>query len=346
MNQAAMASVDTADLISQLTLDAYARSGQSGSRSYTKRLCIFVGLGLCTALAAYAWLSGSVNSTNKTVVVKGEAIDSRHVQKGLAVAVSSSVVLQATGYVSVRRQAEISSRQSGLLVQFNKEGGDYVNAGEVLAQLDNTILSTQVSLARARVLSMQALSDELALVNNEAQLNWQRVETLATRQLVSVTARDKAQLGYRRASAQLVRGQRDTIVAQHELTLAEQRLAETIITAPFSGTIIETRMHRGEIISSAGFGRREVLCVLADLSTAEIEVDINESQINRIAQGQAVEAYFTAYPDSKIDAKVSGLIPSADRTRGTVRVRIALLEQDSRILPDMAVQVSFLHFDS
>jgi RND family efflux transporter MFP subunit len=181
---------------------------------------------------------------------------------------------------------------------------------------------------------------------NEAKLNFDRNNTLVQKQLVSQSAFDLAKANYESLRAQL--NNREEIVKVNEKLIAQQKqnLDDYILRAPFAGVVIAKTSQPGEMISpiSAGSGfTRTGICTLVDMTSLEIEVDVNESYIQRVHAGQLAEAVLEAYPEWKIPAKVAAIIPTADRQKATVKVRVAFQNLDPRILPDMGVKVSFLN---
>jgi RND family efflux transporter MFP subunit len=257
----------------------------------------------------------------------------------------SASVLDATGYVTARREATVSAQITGTLTEVLIEEGDHVKDGQVLARLEETSQRASLAQAQAQLHSAQAL-----LVQFQAQLTQdlrdvKRAEDLVQRKLVSEQAVEQARTLVDTQSAQL-EGQRKQIeVAAANVQSAEVQLGYTTIRAPFTGVVIAKAAQVGEIVSpfSAGGGfTRTGIGTLVDMDSLEIEVDVNEAYINRVTPHQPVDSVLNAYPDWKIPSHVIAIIPTADRSKATVKVRIGLDLKDDRIVPDMGVRVSFL----
>ena len=225
------------------------------------------------------------------------------------------------------------------------EEGEHVKAGQVLARLDDSALQASVSQARAQLASAQALALQIEAQLAQAQRDTQRAQDLIERQLVSQQALEAAQTQQATLDAQLQAQQRQIEVAEAALRGAQVQLDYCTVRAPFAGVIVAKAAQAGEIISpiSAGGGfTRTGVGTIVDMDSLEIEVDVNEAYINRVQPGQRAQALLDAYPDWNIPAHVVAIIPTADRNKATVKVRVALDQKDPRILPDMGVRVSFL----
>lgn len=243
--------------------------------------------------------------------------------------------LVASGYVVARRQATVAAEVTGRLLEVRVEEGQRVRRGEVLAVLEPTLARADVESARARANAAEA---DLA----EAQRVLDRTRALSEQGFASDAALTAAQSRYDLALAQ-------RNASRSDARRASAQLARYEIRAPFAGVVVNKSAQPGEIISpvSAGGGfTRTGVCTIVDMSSLEIEVDVSEAYIARVAEGQRVEAVLDAYPDVTFPAHVIATIPSADRSRATVRVRIGFDQLDPRILPEMAISVRFLDSQS
>jgi len=252
-------------------------------------------------------------------------------------------LLNATGYVTARREATVSSKVTGKILEVLVEEGKRVEVGEILARVDDSNTAASLRLAQAQVDSArQALAEtdaNLAL----AELDFRRQRELAEKNIISPSDLDRAESG-----ARALRGRRDRLladiaVAERQVDVWKQQLDDTIIRAPFAGIVTSKNAQPGEMISpmsSGGFTRTGV-CTLVDMSSLEIEIDVSESYINRVEPSQSVVATLDAYPDWRIPAHVIAIIPTADRQKATVKVRVGFDQLDPRILPDMGVKVAF-----
>ena len=254
-------------------------------------------------------------------------------------------VLDATGYVVARRQATVSSKATGKVVQVLIEEGDQVTEGQLLASLDDSIPRAQFELAQSRHVSSQAALAELDVALKQVQLDLDRTQGLADRNLASAADLDRDLLSVEALIARLERARKDILVSERSMAVQKHLLDDMQIRAPFDGVVIAKAAQPGEMISpvSAGGGfTRTGICTIVDMESLEVEVDVNESYINRVSAGQPVEVSLNAYPDHKFPANVIAIIPAADRNKATVRVRISFLGKDERVLPDMGVRVAFL----
>jgi len=275
--------------------------------------------------------------------------------RGIAVQVAEAVaiggagggssVLDATGYVVARRMATVSSKITGRVREVLIEEGQKVEAGEVLATLDPIDADAQRDLAAAQ---LDAARSQIAGVQaqlREAEANAARLSRLSGQQLVSRSQYDQAIAQRDALRAQLISVQRNAQVAGQQLRIAGQGVDNTVVRAPFAGVVIAKAAQPGEIVSplSAGGGfTRTGIGTIVDMDSLEVEVDVGEAFIGRVKPQMPVEATLNAYPDWKIPAQVIAIIPTADRGKATVKVRIALNVRDPRIVPDMGVRVSFL----
>jgi len=259
---------------------------------------------------------------------------------------SSATVLDATGYVVARRTATVSSKVTGKVAEIYIEEGQRVEKDQIVALLDdsNTLKSLELSKAELHAAKSQVAETQARLT--EAKLTLERNTELARRQLISAALLDKARADFESLRAQLAARQADIAVSQKRLALQQQNLDDLTLRAPFTGVVISKDSQPGEMISpiSAGGGfTRTGICTIVDMASLEIEVDVNESYIQRVRSEQFVQAVLEAYPEWKIPAKVIAIIPTADRQKATVKVRIGFQVSDPRILPDMGVKVAFMN---
>lgn len=255
-------------------------------------------------------------------------------------------VLNASGYVTARLQSTVSSKVTGRIVEVLVEEGMAVREGQVLARLDDTTERSYLALAEAQLGAARGALAELEVRYAEARLDLDRQRRLLDQRLIGQAELDAAQAEADSLRARITNQREQITVAEREIDVRRTALEDTVIRAPFTGVAISKDAQPGEMISpvSAGGGfTRTGVCTIVDMSSLEIEVDVNESYINRVSPAQRVVATLDAYPDWEIPASVITTIPAADRQRATVLVRIAFDELgDPRILPDMGVNVAFL----
>ncbi len=254
-------------------------------------------------------------------------------------------VLDASGYVVARRQATVASKITGRLVDVAIEEGMSVEHGEILARLDDANARHALDLAVAQAAAAESTLKEIEVRLHEAELDLRRTRELVAEDWDSRSSLDSARAERDSQAARLEAARAEVEVAAREVALRRQDVEDTLIRAPFDGVAISKDAQPGEIVSpvSAGGGfTRTGIGTIVDMTSLEIEVDVNEAFIQRVRQGQPVVATLQAYPDWKIPAHVITTVPAADRQKATVKVRIAFDELgDPRILPDMGVKVAF-----
>jgi len=253
-------------------------------------------------------------------------------------------VLNASGYVTERRLATVSSKVTGKVVELLVEEGMKVKEGQVLARLDDTNVKTSLRVAEAQLESAKKALDETRALLKQAELIWHRTQELAKANIAPQADLDHAEWDAKSLQGRLDRQEVDVTVAQRQVELWQQQMEDMIIRAPFDGIVTTKDAQPGEMVSpvSAGGGfTRTGICTIVDMNSLEIEIDVNESYINRVEPGQPVEATLDAYPDWKTPCKVIAIIPTADRQKSTVKVRVGFEKLDPRILPEMAVKVAF-----
>jgi len=257
---------------------------------------------------------------------------------------TDGTVLNASGYVTARRKATVSSKTTGKIVDVLIEEGMEVAKDQVLAQLDTSNVDANLGLAQAQLEAARTVLGETQALLGQAEQDFKRISDLADQKIASASDRDAAEAQALSLRARLLRQEQEIVVAQRSVDLWTQEKTDRTIKAPFAGVVVAKNAQPGEMISpvSAGGGfTRTGIGTIVDMSSLEIEVDVNESYINRVQPGQTVSATLDSYPDWKIPCKVIAIIPTADRQKATVRVRIGFDQLDPRILPDMGVKVAF-----
>ena len=258
---------------------------------------------------------------------------------------TQAAVLNASGYVTARRRATVSSKITGKVVEVNVEEGMAVKQGQVLARLDDVTLRASLALSQAQADAARGALRETDVRLAEARVILGRRQQLAKEGLITEAEFDAAEAEVASLEARLAAAREQISVAESQIALERTNLDNTIIRAPFSGVAISKDAQPGEMVSpvSAGGGfTRTGISTIVDMASLEIEVDVNESYINRVRPGQPVTAVLNAYPEWSIPGHVITTVPAADRQKATVLVRIGFDQLDPRILPDMGVKVTFL----
>jgi RND family efflux transporter MFP subunit len=258
---------------------------------------------------------------------------------------TQAAVLNASGYVTARRRATVSSKITGKVVEVNIEEGRRVAEGQVLARLDDSTPRAALALAEAQAEAARRGLRENEVRLAQARLNERRAAQLVQERIASQSQLDDAKAEADSVEARIAALQEQIRVAERQIELQQADLTNYVIRAPFSGIAISKDAQPGEMVSpvSAGGGfTRTGICTIVDMKSLEIEVDVNESYISRVTPGQDADAVLDAYPDWHIPSRVITLVPTADRQKATVLVRLAFKQLDPRILPDMAIKVTFL----
>ena len=296
---------DREDLLNSLKIDRSAPPASEGLQS--NKLSLF---GISILIVGFFWwlfLSDDELKEVTTFTVKSLEMSDA----------SATSILDASGYVVARRRATVSSKMTGKVMKVFIEEGMYVEEGQILAQLDDSTMKADLNYSQSQL--------------NEAIRIFNRTKELAKDELASQASLDAA---------------RASVEGLEALNAVRKQVVQDMkILAPFSGVVVYKAAQPGEMISpvSAGGGFTNTgICTIVDMDSLEVEVDVNEAFINRVKPGQPVITNLNAYPKWDIPSEVIAIIPTADRNKATVKVRIALLERDERVLPDMGSRVSFL----
>jgi RND family efflux transporter MFP subunit len=324
---------DRAALLEQLRIDRSEPASGSGRGKWWALALGFIAL----AGAAIWYFSRPTGMLIRTSVVQAAP-------QGSAADMSASL-LDASGYVVARRRATVASKVTGKVVSVMLEEGQRVEAGQVIARLDGSTWRAaevqsvaQLQQAKATVVSAQTAYDD-------AKPIFERAQKQKAAAVISAQSFDESSAQYNVARNNLLIAQRGVEAAQAGVDVAQRNLDDTVIRAPFTGIVTEKSAQPGEMVSplSAGGGfTRTGIGTIVDMDSLEVEVDVSENFINRVRPQQPVNIKLNAYPDWQIPGAVIAMIPTADRAKATVKVRIAIKQKDPRILPEMGVRVSFM----
>jgi len=319
------------DDLASLRIDQQARAGTGRRGTWIAVLVILAVI----AAAGWVWATRV-----EAIPVKATAVAA---QTGGGAA--AGAVLNASGYVTARRRATVSSKVTGKVLEVFVEEGDLVRKGQILAKLDASQIRASLAVGEAQLETSRrgAAEDEARL--REAELTLARREQLVKENVISKSELDSARAEVESLKARIAVAQQQVKVSESLVNQHKTDLVDMDVRAPFDGVAISKDAQPGEMISpvSAGGGfTRSGIATIVDMSSLEIEVDVSESYIGRVRPGQPIEAVLDAYPDWRIPAHVITTVPTADRQKATVRVRIGFDQLDPRILPDMGVKVSFL----
>jgi RND family efflux transporter MFP subunit len=333
---------DQASLLNQLRLDRDDSSAAPRAK-HTR----FVIVGMAAFAVAAAGLLGVRFAGAPAVEVEGVAAAAETAPPAsLPVAAAPAAsILDASGYVVARRQATVSAKITGKVVAVLIEEGQRVEANEVIARLDDTNARAQVAHAAAQVEQQRAslIAARIAFENAGPAFERNRAQFAAA--FISAQAFDDVKASYDAAQAGLYVATRSLAVAEAGLDVAQRNLDDTVVRAPFGGIVTVKAAQEGEMVSpiSAGGGfTRTGLGTIVDMGSLEVEVDVSESFISRVQTGQRVAITLNAYPDRRIPGRVVAVIPTADRAKATVKVRVGFDERDAGVLPEMGARVAFL----
>ena len=324
---------DKSELLDQLRIDRPAAEEERGVGWVVWAFAIVVAVAIAGGIAWYA-LPHALPIT----VATAEPAPTD-------VVVGPSTILDASGYVVARRQATVSSKITGKVVQVAIEEGKRVEPGQVIARLDDTNARAAMQQARAQRAQAEANLVAARVAFENAKPTYQRNEMQYAKAVISAQTLDTAKAAYDAARTGLDVAARGLEVADAGVTSVERNLEDTVVRAPFAGIVTVKAAQEGEMVSpiSAGGGyTRTGVGTIVDMDSLEVEVDVSENFINRVHAGQRTTAKLNAYPDWEIPAHVIAIIPTADRAKATVKVRVGFDTRDERILPEMGVRVAFL----
>jgi HlyD family secretion protein len=252
--------------------------------------------------------------------------------------------LAASGYVVARRKATVAAEITGKVIEVFIDEGMTVTEGQIVARLDSVLAEKDFELARSRAETADAAIAAITADLEDATRIMSRVQTLSQKNFATDADLTKAQARVGVLNAQLRQAQSQFETAKIDARRSGSMLDKHQIRAPFAGVVVDRSAQPGEMISpmSVGGYTRTGICTIVDMDSIEIEVDVNEAFIGRVVAGGAVNAMLDAYPDWTIPASVIAIVPTANREKATVKVRIRFEKKDPRILPDMAVKVNFL----
>jgi len=316
--------------LASLRIDADARDEQRSGRGWVVWVVVAAVLLAAAAVAlVFGGRAAVVETTRAQAPGSGENV----------------TLLNASGYVTPRRRATVAAKITGRVVEMAVEEGDVVREGQVLARLDDADAKVRLAAAVAEQEAAAAALAELGVRLENARRELHRAAELEAGGVGSERAADLARTDAEALEAQIELARSRVEAAAANADVYRQDLDNYTVRAPFDGVAVSKDAQPGEMVSpvSAGGGfTRTGIATIVDMNSLEIEVDVNEANIARVTSGQRVDAVLDAYPDWHIPARVLTVIPTADRQKATVRVRIAFESLDPRILPDMGVKVAFL----
>ncbi|WP_426661457.1 efflux RND transporter periplasmic adaptor subunit [Rhodanobacter aciditrophus] len=326
--------VSQAELLKELRIEKHQRDDHRRDPARWPWIVLAIVLLLALVGAGAWWAVGHRAIAVQTATAVSPASDP-----------GAGAVLQATGYVTARRQATVSAQITGTLTAVLIEEGDHVKQGQVLARLDDSAYKAALDAAKAQAAAAHALVAQYRAQLAQNERDARRQQELAAQGLVPKQAAEQARTLADSTRAQLAAQRKQVAAADAQVEQAQVNFDYCVVRAPFDGVITTKDAQVGEIVSpfSAGGGfTRTGIGTIVDMDSLEVDVDVNEAYIGRVKPDMPAEAVLDAYPDWKIPAHVIAIVPAADRGKATVKVRVALERKDARIVPDMGVRVSFL----
>ena len=323
---------DKAQLLQQLRIDRSERE-ETGASHGKWWLVAGIAAAVIAGVALFLFTRNSAIEVSEATAVAASA------------GAAPNAILQATGYVTAEREATVSSQIAGQVTQVDFEEGEHVRRGQVLARLEDGAQRAALAQANAQLAASQAQLRQYQVQLEQARRDFARDQALIGQHLVSEQEFETARTQVATLAAQIVTQQRAVTVARDGVHAAQVQEDYTVVSAPFTGVVISKAAQLGEMISPIfGGGTFEAagIATLVDMTSLEVDVDVNEAYIHRVKPGQPATAVLDAYPDWNIPAHVIAIVPTADKSKATVKVRVAFQKLDPRILPDMGVRVSFL----
>ena len=338
---------DKSKLLRSLTID---RSASKAERSGSRWLPISAAIVACVvafaAFGAYEFRRQDPPKETASQTAQQPAAQPQTRAAASATGTNNKAAgnLAASGYVVARRKATVAAEITGKVVEVFIDEGMTVTEGQVVARLDSVLAEKDYELARSRAETADAAIAAITADLEDATRIMSRVQTLSQKNFATEADLTKAQARVGVLNAQLRQAQSQFETAKIDAKRSASMLDKHQIRAPFAGVVVDRSAQPGEMISpmSVGGYTRTGICTIVDMDSIEIEVDVNEAFIGRVVAGGAVNAMLDAYPDWTIPASVIAIVPTANREKATVKVRIRFEKKDPRILPDMAVKVNFL----
>lgn len=322
--------MNTTDL-SQLTISREQKAFK-GKGAGRKKWVVGVALVVVAIGAKLAWRAGSGEQVVETTLVAA------------AFPSQSITALNATGRVSAQRKAAVSTKATGRLEFLGVQEGSQVKAGQVLARIENKDVSAANDQAQAALRAAKANLEQGLAELRDADANLKRSEDLSNRNFISGAALDAAKARADKARAVVASLNGAIGVAEANVRASNVNVEQTLIRAPFDGVVLTKNANVGDIITpfSSAADTKGAVVNIADMSTLEIEADVSEISLGKIAVAQPVEIQLDAFPDIRLLGKVSRIVPTVDRSKATVLVKVEFVEKDTRVLPDMSAKVAFL----
>uniref|UniRef100_C6E2A5 Efflux transporter, RND family, MFP subunit n=1 Tax=Geobacter sp. (strain M21) TaxID=443144 RepID=C6E2A5_GEOSM len=322
------------DDLNKLTIDKKRYSPATGGKSPWRSRIIAASLAILLALALFGW------AARRSVEVEVATVS-------LVYPSQTFSLLNASGYVVAQRKAAVSSKATGRLEWLGVQEGSVVRQGELLARLENRDVAAQKGEAEASVSAAEKNLEQARVEQKDAARNLARMKELVSQGIVAQADYDTAEARYQRAVASSAAAQANLKGASSALQGAEASLDYTLIRAPFDGVVLTKNADVGDIVSplAAAANAKAAVVTLADMGSLEVEADVSEANLGKVRVGQPCEILLDALPEARFRGALQTIVPTADRSKGSVMVKVRFLDQDQRILPEMSAKVAFLERD-
>jgi RND family efflux transporter MFP subunit len=321
--------------LSSLRIKRGSGEPQSGSGGVSKKTLYTVGAVLVAIvlLAAIVMIAGGASRIEVETGTVSMAYPSQ-----------ANSVLTASGYIVAQRKADVASKGTGRLEYLAVIEGDKVKKGSIIGRIESSDVDAALHQAQANVAVAHAAVDQAQAELDDATVNFEREKTLIKSKAISQLEYDTANARLKRAKAMVASAEAGVKAAEANVKSAEVGVENTLIRAPFDGTVLSKSADVGDVISpfGASAGSRGALVTLADMSSLEVEADVSESNIEKIHPDQPCEITLDAFPETRYRGIVHKIVPTADRAKATVLTKVRFLERDERVLPEMRAKVSFL----
>ena len=303
----------------------------SGKKTGRRKWVIFAVIVVVAVAAWFALRGGGTQQVESGIVAS-------------AYPSQSITALNATGRVSAQRKAAVSTKATGRLEFLGVLEGSVVKAGDILARIENRDVSATLDQAQAALRAARANVEQGMAELRDAQSNLKRSEDLANKNFISSASLDTAKARFDKARAAVASLNGAIGVAEANVRATSVAVEQTLIRAPFDGVVLTKNANVGDIITpfSSAADSKGAVVNMADMSTLEVEADVSETSLSKITVAQPVEIQLDAFPDLRLLGKVSRIVPTVDRSKATVLVKVEFVEKDKRVLPDMSAKVSFL----
>ncbi len=317
--------------LSQLKID----KTSSIYRPAKRKKYLFWGIAIAAVIALFILLVQGVLSP--AIKVETAHVTQMYPSQGFT-------ILNASGYVVAQRKAAVASKITGRLISLSVEEGSKVQAGQVIAKLENEDVLAAQNQAEANLGTARQNLEQVKAELYDATLSLNRNKELVGKGFVSQAEYDVSEARYKKASASVAAAEAEVKASEAALRGARVAVEYTLIRAPFDAVVLTKNADIGDIVTPIGAAAdaKAAVVTIADMNSLQVEVDVSESNLQMVKKGQPCEIHLDALPDLRFRGKVHMIVPTADRTKATIMVKVSFLEKDSRVLPEMSAKVAFL----